>query len=357
MIMSRRVAALAAAATLAALTVAAPAQAATRGSQGRADAGRIVWTQVLDDTFTTARLVSARPDGSGLRVLTHPGAKVFDIDAVVSPDGSRVLFERDLRPTAAPPWRWSAATGGERTLVPVSCANPCAGWYNPGWTPSGRRIVFTRVIGPFDLINQSAHSAVLYTARPDGSGMRRLSQRGIDGVYEDYHARFAASGKYLIFVRVRNRDIKSAVFRMRPDGSGVRQLTPWRLDADIPDLSLAAHGPTKDLVVFETFGHGPPKGSQQDIATVPATCHPLAACIREIRYVTHNGAGPGHQLQPVVVTGRKADRLHRARSSPRESRRSATSGRSGPTAAAGSRSPTHHDSSSGPTGAADTLPR
>ena len=212
------------------------------------------------------------------------------------------------------------------------------------------------MIGPFDLINQSAHSAVLYTARPDGSGMRRLSQRGIDGVYEDYHARFAASGKYLIFVRVRNRDIKSAVFRMRPDGSGVRQLTPWRLDADIPDLSLAAHGPAKDLVVFETFGHGPPKGSQQDIATVPATCHPLAACIREIRYVTHNGAGP------APASTRRGHRAESGspsptRSSPRESRRSATSGRSGPTAAAGSRSPTHHDSSSGLTGAADTLPR
>lgn len=62
------------------------------------------------------------------------------------------------------------------------------------------------------------------------------------------------------------------------------------------DLSLAAHGLAKDLVVFETFGHGPPKGSQQEIATVPATCHPLAACVREIRYVTHNGAGPRQQV-------------------------------------------------------------
>jgi hypothetical protein len=92
---------------------------------------------------------------------------------------------------------------------------------------------------------------------------------------------------------------------MRPDASAVRQLTPWRLDADVPDLSLAAHGPTKDLVVFETFGQGAPKGSQQDIATVPATCHPLAACIREIRYVTHNGAGPGTTFNPSWSPGGK----------------------------------------------------
>ena len=94
--MSKRLAALVVAAILTALTVAAPAQATTRGWPGPAQSGRIVWTQVLDRNFTTARLVSARPDGSGLRVLTHPGAKQFDIDAVVSPDGPRVLFERDL---------------------------------------------------------------------------------------------------------------------------------------------------------------------------------------------------------------------------------------------------------------------
>src|SRR5215469_9874398 len=82
--------------------------------------------------------------------------------------------------------------------------------------------------------------------------MRRLSPRGIDGVYEDFHARFAASGKYLVFARLRNREFTVAIFRMRPDGSHVRQLTPWRLNADVPDLSLAAHGPTKGLGVSGT---------------------------------------------------------------------------------------------------------
>jgi hypothetical protein len=38
--------------------------------------------------------------------------------------------------------------------------------------------------------------------------------------------------------------------------------------------------------------------SNQNIATVPATCHPLAACVREIRYVTHNGAGPHASFNP-----------------------------------------------------------
>ena len=295
--MSKRLAALVAAAILGALALAVPAQATTRGSPGGAQAGRIVWTQALDDQFSTARIVSARPDGSGPRALTHPGPGDFDINAVVSPDGSRVLLERDL-PDGRSVLVMVGADGQGAHTVPVSCADPCAGVQDPGWTPDGQRIVFTRVIGPFDQVNTSARSAVLYTARPDGSGMRRLSQPGIDGVYEDYRARYAADGQYLIFVRVRNSDIKSAVFRMRPDGSDVRQLTPWEVDADEPDLSLAVDGPTKDLVAFETFGHGPPDGSQQDIATVPATCRPLAACTGEIRYVTHNGSGPRTSFNP-----------------------------------------------------------
>ena len=90
-----------------------------------------------------------------------------------------------------------------------------------------------------------------------------------------------------------------AIFRMRPDGSHVQRLTPWWLNADVPDLSLAADGPTKDLVVFETFAHGPPKGAQTNIATVPATCHPLAACIRAIRYITHNVPGPHTTFNPA----------------------------------------------------------
>jgi hypothetical protein len=282
---------------LTALTVTASAQAAMHRWHGRAEAGRIVWTQVLDSNFTTARLVSAGPDGSGFRVLTHPGPKRFDIDVAVSPDGRQVLFERDL-PSGRSVLRMVGAGGGRVHIVPVRCTDPCAGLDNPGWA-GGRRIAFTRVMGPFDGPGGAARSAVLYTARLDGSGMRRLSQRGIDGVYEDYHARFDASGRHLIFLRLRNSDGKTAVFRMRRDGSGVHQLTPWRLAADVPDLSLATHGATGNLVVFETFGSSPPpKGSEQDIATVPAACHPLAACVRDIRYVTHNGAGPQTSFNP-----------------------------------------------------------
>lgn len=135
--------------------------------------------------------------------------------------------------------------------------------------------------------------------RIDGTGLRRLSEPGIDGVVEDYNASFAPNGTYLTFVRVRNQDLKVAIFRMAPDGSDVRQLTPWRLGGDLADVLPATSGPTEDLIVFETFGTGAPDGLTQDIATVPATCSSLADCTSKIRFVTNNGTRPRASFNPT----------------------------------------------------------
>jgi Tol biopolymer transport system component len=261
-------------------------------------ATRIVWTQILDEESTTARIVSARPDGGDQRAVSHPDAGAFDLNAVISPDGSHVVFERDL-PDGSTRLVIVGSHGRGEHPLDLGCSDPCAADLDPSWTPDGRRIVFTRVVGPFDQVNDSARSAVLHTARLDGADVRRLSPPGIDGAFEDYHARFAPSGGYLTFVRVRNADIKPAAFRMSVHGTHARQLTPFELGADLADVSPARSGPTKGLVVFETFGTGPPEGSQPDIATVPADCHPLADCTRRIHYVTRNsGTGPAASFNP-----------------------------------------------------------
>jgi Tol biopolymer transport system component len=266
------------------------------GASGRDDGTHVVWTTVLDDSFTTARIVAARPDGSGQYAVSHPRQGEFDIDAEISPDGSLVVFERDAGESVQSVV--ATADGRHEHVLDLGCADPCALVSAPSWSPDGRRLVFTPVIGPFDQVNGSARSAVLYTARLDGSGWRRLSEPGIDGAFEDYRARFSPDGTHLTFVRVRNSDTASAVFVMRSDGTGVHQLTPWGLGGDLPDFSAARRGETKNLVVFETYGQGAPEGLQQDIVTVPATCFPVSDCIRHFRYVTHNGAGPRTSFNP-----------------------------------------------------------
>ena len=252
--------------------------------------GRIVWSRFTDDTFSTARIVSARPDGNRLRVLSRGADGQQDIDPAPSPRGGRIAFERDSADGVAV--MLMGADGSRQHAVDLGCVDPCDSDQVPNWTPDGQHLTFTRVVGPFDGPQGSARSAVLWTANLDGSHVRRLSQTGIDGVYEDYRARFLPDGRTITFIRVRNEPFNSAVFTMDVKTRRVRQLTPWELDADTHDVS------SRGVVAFETFGHGPPEGQSGDVATVPVNCGSLAACTARIRYVTHNGAGPTFTANP-----------------------------------------------------------
>ncbi|HEY5785166.1 MAG TPA: hypothetical protein VIT65_10350 [Microlunatus sp.] len=63
---------------------------------------------------------------------------------------------------------------------------------------------------------------------------------------------------------------------------------------DTDDLSTAQHGATKDLLVFDSGGRGDTTQTFIDIATVPATCHPVNDCTTKIHWLTNN-AGTGRR--------------------------------------------------------------
>lgn len=254
----------------AALVVAALLPAGAQASE------RIVWSRFAAD-FGSLHIVSANPDGSRVRQLTHAGPGIYDYDPELSPDGSQIVFERDLADGTATLVVMDA-DGSDQRVVDTGCADPCAADAAPTWLPGGGRIAYTRVVGPFDAPNESARSAVLWTVRPDGSGRRRLSEPGIDGTYEDYGAHFGHG--YVQFLRVNDATGHSALYRMRPDGTHPQRLTRWSLDADLNDLD-------HDEVVFETYGHG---GQAQNVAVMPVFCGGPATCEAQIRYVTHNPA-------------------------------------------------------------------
>jgi Tol biopolymer transport system component len=216
-------------------------------------------------------------------MLTHPAPGVVDVDAQISPNGRRVLYERDL-PDGSSHIGLVNSDGSGDHLVSLGCTGPCLGDLTPSFTPDGEHVIWTRILGPVDQAGNAA-SAVLWKARLDGTHRQRFSQPGIDGTFEDYRARFAPGG-YLIFVRLRDSDMDQAVFRMTADHRHIRRLTPWALDADIADISPAQSGPTEGLVAFETYGHGAPHGRGQAIATVPAACRPVSTCVSEIRRLT-----------------------------------------------------------------------
>ena len=245
-----------------------------------------VWTRDYQDGTGTNHLVVADADGRNKRVLTHPASGTQDIDPRISPDGNWVLFEHDTDQGPAPSVVKIDGTGEQALQLP--CSAPCVFTSSPSWAPGGHQVVYNRSIGPFDAPNGEPRSNVLFRSDLDGRHLVRLSQPGIDGIYEDSAATFSPGG-YMVFLRLRVSDLKIAIFRTTGDVDQPRQLTPWSLDGDLPFASPARSGPTKDLVVFETYGEGAPDPLAQAVATVPATCQPLNACTRAIRLLTRLG--------------------------------------------------------------------
>lgn len=269
---------------------------------------QLAWSRFVDLDFSAARIVIRRFEGGPVRELTHSTDGVQDIDPKFSPDGSRILFERD-KPDGTTDIVVVNTDGTGEHVLPLGCVDPCAADVSPTWGPDGNHVYFSRVVGPFDQPNGSARSAVLWRSRLNGTGLTRITPPGVDPTYEEYLASFAPAG-YMIFLRIRNADIKSAAFRMDPGGR-VTQLTDYSLDADELSVSPAAKGPSKDLVVFETFGHGAPEGVAAAVATVPATCGGVSRCASKVHYLTSAKSLPDQHFNPTwAPDGRQIAYVH-----------------------------------------------
>ena len=139
-----------------ALTVLTPTAAqAESPSNPAGHSGVLAWSRFDNFEDGTARIVAGDPRGGSARVLSHPATGSQDIDPKISPDGRRVLFERDTDGQPSVAGIVGVRGDGERVL-PLPCDDLCAGVADPVWAPDGRHVVFSRVIGPFDAVNNSA---------------------------------------------------------------------------------------------------------------------------------------------------------------------------------------------------------
>ena len=177
-----------------------------------------------------AHLMMVRADGSGGRVLTtgegNAGFPSF------SPQGTEVVYRF-----------WSDKAGGLRvvTLADGAVRTLTTGYDNfPVWSPRGDRIVFSRLADDdFDI----------YTMRPDGSGVTRLTT----SPGNDSHPAWSADGDHILFSSSRfgfkdeapMADIPQPygeLFIMNADGSKQRALTDNRWEEGTPAWQPAAPG-------------------------------------------------------------------------------------------------------------------
>jgi tricorn protease-like protein len=168
-------------------------------------------------------LYSIRPDGSGQRQLTS-GAPL-DTAPVVSPDGKRVVFERRASAgTAADLHSVRVLGGGLHALTSGSADD-----HGADFSPDGRAIVFVRDSDPS--LNATED---LYSIRPSGADLTRLTRTGVD----EFKPRYFAGG--ILFSRGESAAGPAAyadVYTMRRNGARVKPLVAGVGSAYVEDVS------------------------------------------------------------------------------------------------------------------------
>jgi tricorn protease-like protein len=172
-------------------------------------------------------LYSIRPDGSGQRRLTS-GSEI-DSAPVVSPDGKRVVFERRASEGAPADLFTVRVLGGGLHGLTSGADDD----HQADFSPDGTAIVFVRDSDPGPNATED-----LYSIRPSGARLTRLTRTGVD----EFKPRYFAGG--ILFSRGESSEGPAAyadVYTMRRDGSKPKALVAGVGSAYVEDVSPNGH--------------------------------------------------------------------------------------------------------------------
>lgn len=154
-------------------------------------------------------LTLADPDGGHVTKLTRG---LFDHPGDFSPDGRRITFVRANRDRGSAIFVIGVNGRGLKRLTPYA-----PNYDRPTWSPDGKRILFNSYSEP-----HPGKSANLYTVRPDGSGLKQLTEIA-GGEINAFGAQWSPDGTQIIYHKV-GPDL-SDLFVLNADGSNERQFT------------------------------------------------------------------------------------------------------------------------------------
>ena len=136
------------------------------------DGKSIVFTS---DRAGSADLYRVKPDGSNLESLTTDPA--YDDQAAFSPDAKQLVFVSTRRGGKPSLWSHGLVHSERKTLTSAP-----GGDFRPSWSPDGKWIAFSSVRGnamPFSHGRwERLQLADIYIVRPDGSGLKKITQSG-----------------------------------------------------------------------------------------------------------------------------------------------------------------------------------
>jgi TolB protein len=187
------------------------------------DSGQAAAPAVLQHGAVPYPAEPDEPRLMNLRMLTNGGENA---EAYFSSDGRQLIFQA-TRPGVSNCDQIFTMDADGRDVRMVSTgrgATTCGYWF-----PAGDRILYSSTHdhgpgcpAPPDMSQGyvwSLHSYDVYTARPDGSDLRRLTSRA----GYDAEATISPDGRTVVFTSDRDGDLD--IYTMNADGSNVRRLT------------------------------------------------------------------------------------------------------------------------------------
>lgn len=233
-----------------------------------------------------ARPATANPDGSDFTVLDHYPHLDQDLNCYLwSPDAARFLCGSDRGGNRADNGVYTlrSSDGGDLTRVTVTPKG-----YDDialGYSPDGSRILFDRDSRHTDLGD-------VFTVNPNGTGLLRLNPprlRTVDSEF-GFNADWSPDGSRVVFqaywkVSTSNGS-QSALFVVNADGTGLHRITPFGLGA----RHGADWSPDGRLIAFATRFHN----AHPQIWVV----HPDGTGLREVTQPTHGDISVGPVWSP-----------------------------------------------------------
>ena len=229
--------------------------------------GKIAFRRYFDDDHTWGAVFVANVDGTGARQITHPQRGVLDDQPDWSPNGSSLVFSRcgGSVPCAIYTVRPNG-TGLKRLSAPAEKAQSDDS--GASFTQDGRHIVFTRASGgvrSYPGGDQVKHSDVVVMDL-NGKHRRVLIRAGL--YRADYEfPMFSPDGSQFVYEHRKSYfadpHTPRALFVSSADGKHRRQLTPWSMNAgENPDWS-----PDGSRILFRS-NDDEDEGTQSQISTI-----------------------------------------------------------------------------------------
>jgi TolB protein len=223
------------------------------------DGSRLVFTRCAPDPNNgnigdgRCSIWTVRADGSGQRALSRAcPAKVGiascpdDDGAVFSPDGRRLVFNRG--PYSIGGVVVSDAQLRHARAFPAPPTMPDLGAFS--WSPDGRRIAFEA---------RSNSNSAIFVVNADGSGRHRLTPWRLEA-YGGDRIDWSPDGTRILFHSITS-DYQGAIprdgdlYTIRPDGTDLRRLTHLPPGTGI---QLGSYSPDGQWIVFSTSAGATP---------------------------------------------------------------------------------------------------